>query len=99
MLLLYVFVSCSSCRRGQPRWYLFTFLSRVVAAHYGIARLVSTSIMTHSSTAVLAYTPADRSPRTTVNQDTLGSRKNCERRARELLQRGERVVIDRWGNA
>lgn len=33
-----------------------------------------------------------------VNQDTLGSRLLCERRARELLQQGARVVIDRWVN-
>lgn len=31
-----------------------------------------------------------------MNQDTLGSRKKCEQRARYLLERGERVIVDRW---
>ena len=33
--------------------------------------------------------------RTIVNQDNLGCRKSCEVRARELLQKGGRAVIDR----
>lgn len=35
--------------------------------------------------------------RRVVNQDKLGSRANCEVRARELLLQGQRVIIDRCG--
>lgn len=32
-----------------------------------------------------------------MNQDTLGSREKCRRRAQQILEKGGRVLIDRCG--
>lgn len=34
-----------------------------------------------------------------MNQDTLGSRQKCERRAKQILLQGGRVVVDRYVGA